>query len=89
MFTPMSITSLKQGKDLAHWHIRRLYGEPGGLDIDRNEANAEVAVSPAADPVAKGAERRRFLALSIWCRQAVQQIILRRLHRKDWEIPAA
>jgi hypothetical protein len=27
MLTPMSITSLDQGRDLAHWQIRRLYAE--------------------------------------------------------------
>ena len=27
MLIPMSITSLDQGRDLAHWQIRRLYAE--------------------------------------------------------------
>lgn len=77
MLTPMSITSLDQGSDLAHWHIRKLYGEPVDHDIDRSEASAEVPVPALADPVTALRERRPFLAMLTWCRKATRLMIPR------------
>jgi hypothetical protein len=86
MFTSMSITSLDQGKDLAHWHIRRLYGEPVDVDIDRSEA---VAVPLVADAIPAKSEWRSLLAiLSSWPHAARLAISPRR-HRKGCEISAA
>jgi hypothetical protein len=88
MFTPMSITSLNQGKDLAHWHIRRLYGESLDPDIHRSEAGTEVAIPVATGSNTAQPERRPFLAISIWCQKATRKIIPRHSHGKDCESPA-
>jgi hypothetical protein len=89
MLTPMSITSLNQGRDLAHWHIRRLYGEPVDRDIDWSETSAEVSIPAAASAVTALPERRPFLAMLLWWRKAARLMIQRRWHGKDCEITAA
>lgn len=89
MFTPISITSLEQGKDLAHWHIRRLYGEPVELDIDRSEIVTEGPVPLSIDPIAARSDRRSFLARLFAWHHAVWLTISRRPHRKGCEISAA
>ena len=40
MFTPFVVISFNQGKDLAHWHICRLYSEPNDTNVDQIEAKA-------------------------------------------------
>lgn len=85
MFTPMSITSLDQGGDLAHWHVRRLYGEKVDPDIDRSERHAEIAVAEAADPMTTRAQLGARLAILIWC----DRKIVRLPHGKGHEISAA
>ena len=89
MFTPMSITSLNQGKDLAHWHIRRLYGEPINPDVDRSEASTEGSVPAPADAVAAPRARRAFNAILNWCWTTTLPAILKRYSGKDYEIPVA
>ena len=89
MFTPISVTSLSQGKDLAHWYITRLYGEPADADIDRSEANAEVAVPAVADTASVLSEQRWFLAVLRWRQTATPKTISRRARRKALETSAA
>lgn len=69
MLTPLSITSLDQGKDLARWHMSRLYGEAINPDTDRAEADAEIPVPVANASVAAVPARRSLLAMLIarWC----------------------
>ena len=89
MFTPMSITSLNQGKDLAHWHIRRLYGEPINPDVDRSEASTEVLVPAPVDAVAPPRTRRALDVILNWCLTTTLPAILKRYSGKDYEIPVA
>ena len=46
MLTPMSITSLDQGRDLAHWQIRRLYAE-AVQQIEETAPNAVAVSTPS------------------------------------------
>ena len=46
MLTPMSITSLDQGRDLAHWQIRRLYAE-AEQQIDEEAPNVITVSMPS------------------------------------------
>lgn len=71
MFTSMSITSWDQGKELARWHVNRLYGGQLDPDIDRSERGARMALSATADPVATPVGRRWRLSVLIRYRQAV------------------
>ena len=87
MFTPISITSMNQGKDLAHWHIRKLYDEPVSRDIERREAGVELAVE--AESIDPPHERRTLAARLIWCLQATGLTMLRQVHRKKREILTA
>jgi hypothetical protein len=43
MLTPLSITSLDQGRDLAHWQIRRLYAE--AEQLTEEAAPDSIAIS--------------------------------------------
>ncbi|CAN7426706.1 hypothetical protein [Rhizobium sp. LjRoot254] len=46
MLTPMSITSLDQGRDLAHWQIGRLYAEPE-QQIEEEAPNVVTVSEPS------------------------------------------
>ncbi|MDB5555938.1 MAG: hypothetical protein JWL86_5922 [Rhizobium sp.] len=47
MLIPMSITSLDQGKDLAHWQIRRLYAETEQQVEEEEAPNLMAASKPS------------------------------------------
>jgi hypothetical protein len=47
MLTPMSITSLDQGRDLARWQIRRLYAEAEPQQIEERASDMIAASVPS------------------------------------------
>lgn len=57
MLTTLSITSLDQGRALAHWNVDRLYAEPADATAE-TQPDDIVEVAPAAAKTA----RRSWLA---------------------------
>ena len=86
MFTPMSITSFNQGRDLAHWHVRRLYAEPVHPNLDRRESHAGLPHQVVAEAAASPARGRRSAVLIAYWRAAFRVFAPHR--RREQEISA-